>query len=151
MAAIAIAAAAALIAASLMNLPRCIQVLRLDEHAAMWRSGKEPMQGAVMPRILESGDGEAIVEVEIPAYGSDMLHLAAEAALAPAPEGFSSAVPEGTRLIGAAQSNGYAYIDLSEEMEGAPAEAFDEIRRTIELSLDLKQICFMIEGSLVEE
>ena len=68
MAAIAIAAAAALIAASLMNLPRCIQVMRIDEHAAMWRSGKDPMHGAVMPRILEGSDGRG----QVPYYPDDI-------------------------------------------------------------------------------
>ena len=65
--------------------------------------------------------------------------------------GLESFVPEDTRLIGIAEKDGYIFIDLSEEMENADERAYRQIEESLDLSLDFRQMIFMIEGELLAD
>ncbi len=133
------------------RLPGIIAASRISEHIELYRNGAEEMAVIEIPRVLYSVSGPAEVTAEIPSYGRDLLHLAAEAALLPPDEeelerGLVSYIPEGVELIGISERAGYIFIDLSKEMETAGERAFEEIRRSIALSFSYEEIVFMIEG-----
>ncbi len=138
------------------RLPYVATILRLDEHAALWKSYRESEKSITKTRILYR-DGEAFTAAaSVPAAVSDELHRAAEAAITPVTEteremGLESFVPEDTRLIGIAEKDGYIFIDLSEEMENADERAYRQIEESLDLSLDFRQMIFMIEGELLAD
>ena len=141
--------------AGYFRIPGLMDYLRLKDHIELYMKGTDEGVTISLPRILYSSSGAVEKMVTIPVLNRDRLHLAAEAALTPPSDeelesGYISFIPEGTALIGISEEGGYIFIDLSAEMRKAPEEAYNEIERTIALSIPYKDIRFMINGRLAE-
>ena len=134
-------------------LPEALESVRAVEHYTLWLERDKTPALRSVKRVLYRGD-IAVRSAAILPGTADNLHLAAEAAIAEPSKaergaGLVSHVPEGTRLLGIAEKDGYIFIDLSDEMLNADERAFDEIRESIALSHDFRDIFFMIEGDLI--
>ncbi len=139
-----------------MRLPAMMDATRIAEHIELYMQGPVPEPSAEVQRLLYSSDGAVVTTSILPSFGRNRLHLAAEAALLPPTEeelaaGLVSYIPEGTELIGISKRADYIYIDLSDEMLGADDRAWEEIRESIALTIDFREMRFMVEGDLLEE
>ena len=87
---------------------------------------------------LVLGDDYVFTERTVTLSSSD-LHSLIEALLLPLcdeekEKGLSSAIPEGTRLVGATTEDGFFFISLSDDFleSGNLRESYDEIKKTLE-------------------
>ena len=137
--------------AVMMRLPAIASRLDIERHIAVYLEEKEAERSFAV--WLHSANGPVMTERSIPLpLISDDLHLAAEAMLmSETPEdiaeGLVSYIPDGTRLIGIAMEGNYVFADFSEELQGAPAEALEEIRLTLQSNTGAENIVIMIDGS----
>ena len=145
---------AAMLFLAIPRIPGTLRKLRFQEHVRMYEGNTE--EYAVIPVVLSTSSSFAISERTIERKGRDDLHLAVEALLLDGSgeeleEGLVSYIPDGVRLLGIAEKDGYVFIDLSKEMKDAGRRAFEEVRRTLALSEGPVQVSFMIEGRPVSE
>ena len=125
--------------------------LEIEKHIAMYLDEKKAEKSFAV--CLHSANGPVLTERSIRApLLSDDLHLAAEAMLLSETqeeiaEGLISYIPEGTELIGIAMKGGYVFADFSDELENAPAEAFEEIEISLQENTGAEHIIIMILGS----
>ncbi len=131
--------------------PYALQVTQFIRHIALWEAGPSDTDIVMIPRILYMDGKETVSEIGIMSHDRDMLHIAAEAALAPLTdkeisEGLETMIPEDMKLIGISGNDGYIFMDLS----GNPGEeARAQIAATLSLSGDLREIHFLENGTPV--
>ena len=142
--------AAIMLSISLPRIPDILDMYRVKEHIGLYLRG-EKAEESTFTVVLSTASGYMESERSIERLDRDDLHLVIEALLLDESEeelaaGITSCIPEGTKLRGIAEADGYVFIDLSKEMRGADAKAFEEIRRTLVLLEGPVSISFMIEG-----
>ena len=130
-----------------------LEMYRVREHIELYLKGEEKVY-ADIPVVLSTSSSYQQSVRTIERKGRDDLHLAVEALLLDASvdelrKGMLSFIPEGTKLIGIAETDGIVFVDLSKEMLGADYRAYEEIRRTLELNEGPVEVNFMIEGLLI--
>lgn len=137
--------------AIIFRLPCIASELDTERHIAMYLEEKNAEK--CFPIYLHSANGPVRTErsISIPLL-SDDLHLAAETLLLPETKddisnGLISYIPDGTELIGISMKGGYLFADFTEELEDAPAEAFDEIVLTLFENTGADHIRILINGS----
>ena len=112
--------------------PYTVERLRITEHYELWKNEAMIEHPIIVERILYRNSEEIKSETALNIEVVDDLHKAIESAIAPLSEkekseGLETYIPEGVRLIGASEKDGYVFIDLSEEMkEAEEAEAAEE-------------------------
>ena len=152
---LALASAAASAAFCISRWDGFAERYRLEEHMEAYRDRK-PGNVAIIPVVAYSSTYPVTVLRTVETDDRDSLHARIEAVLADPSEAeiadsIRSWIPEGTRLLGASEKNGYIFVDLSEEMRGAPDLAYEEIGRSLALWKDYKSVRFMIDGRLTEK
>ena len=134
--------------------PYTVERLRITEHYELWKNEAMIEHPIIVERILYRNGEEIKSETALNIEVVDDLHKAIEGAIAPLSEkekseGLETYIPEGVRLIGASEKDGYVFIDLSEEMKEAGEEAYKEITATLSLENSYRKFIFMIEGTQI--
>ena len=103
-------------------------------------------------RILYDSEGNKVIsKATLNEGGADRLHLIAEAAILPPEDGSGlfTCIPEDIRLIGISEKDGYIYAEYSGDISANDRKALEQIEESIRLSIDFRELDFIINGSLI--
>ena len=126
------------------------------ERYERYRARESAVYPTSMKVMLIGEDGLAEVKRAIPNLGRDQLHLQLEALLMPLSEEeesmkLYSAIPEGTKLIGASQKGKVILVELSDEFLDSKdiAAASAQIRKTLSIAEDNLRISIKIKDEII--
>lgn len=130
----------------------------INEHYRLYREERDHIETSTIQVPLYSGNEVSYKARELNTLGRDKLHLMIEALLLPLSDeeisdGFSTAIPEKTKLIGVSEKNGYFFIELSKSFTEADdiEKALLQFHILLDEYKEVKELTVLSDGELIRE